>query len=519
MNLASQELIIAGWILVIVYLGVTLFFVIRGASRTKSIADYALGSIAFSPYAVGLSLAATMTSAATFIINPGFVAYYGISGVLSMALMLPLGALISLVVFTKGFRKVGNVIKAMTMAQWIGARYKNNNFAVYFAFLSLLLITFVVLICVGLTKVLSGMLNTSELATLAVIICVVFGYMMFGGANSMIYTNMVQALLMVVVAVLLLGSGLEHFKEGVSGFLAKLQAIDPMLAQPLNPESFLFRDWFEVVFCQIVVGIAIVCQPHIITKSLLLKKDSDVNRYLVTGIVVEILFFMVVATGLYARLSFPDLQVGGQTLAVDNVISAYVLQEFSWVLGLIVIMGLISAGISTLEGLIQSLSTTITSDILGSFNRRMGRSFRNEVGVNRLVIFFLAIISFFFSYQQLIAPDLSVGIFAQNGVYAYFSAAFIPVLFGIFFKRVPLAVPVTGAIVAVVVHFGIYYGRITPYMQEAIRNPGVAAALAICTSFIISMGIYLAYLAIPTKPKKDKPKQHIKYKKAKPAKA
>lgn len=493
MDLASQELIIAGWIMVGVYLAITMVFVIRGASKTKSIADYALGTLTFSPYAVGLSLAASMTSAATFIINPGFVAYYGVSGVISMALMLPLGALISLFFFTKGFRKVGNVIKAMTMAQWIGARYKNKTFATYFAFLSLLLITFVVLICVGLTKVLSGMLNTSEVGTLAVIIAVIFGYMMFGGANSMVYTNMIQAILMIVVAVVLISSGLEHFKDGVTGFLGKLQAINPELAKPLNPESPLFRDLFEVVFCQIIVGIAIVCQPHIITKSLLLKNDSDVNRYLFTGIAVEVLFFLVVVTGLYARISFPDLQIAGESLAVDNVMSAYVLQEFSWIVGLIVIMGLISAGISTLEGLIQSLSTTITSDIIGEIWIRRGKTLSNEVGINKLVILLLAGVSFYFSYQQLVAPDLSVGIFAQNGVYAYFSAAFIPVLFGIFFKQVPLLVPVAGAITAVVVHFGIYYGRLTPYMQESVRNPGVAAALAICSSVAISMTIYLVY--------------------------
>lgn len=499
MNLASQELITAGWTIIALYLLVTLYFVIKGASSTKSIADYALGSISFSPYAVGLSLAASMTSAATFIINPGFVAYYGLSGFLAMALMLPLGALVSLVIFTKGFRKVGTVIKAMTMAQWIGARYNNKSFALFFAFLSLLLITFVVLICVGLTKVLAAMLNTPELPTLAMIIAVIFGYMMFGGANSMVYTNMIQALLMIVVAVLLLGSGLEHFKEGIEGFIGKLAAIDPQLAKPLNPQSPLFRDLFEVVFCQMVVGIAIVCQPHIITKSLLLKKDADVNRYLATGIVVEILFFCVVAAGLYARLAFPDLQVNGQPLAVDGVMSAYVLQEFSWVIGLLVLMGLIAAGISTLEGLIQSLSTTITSDIFSNLMGRRGKQLKNEVAVNRVVIFLLALISFFFSWQQLVEPDLSVGIFAQNGVYAYFSAAFIPVLFGIFFQRVPLLVPVAGAVVAVAVHFAIYYGRLTPYMQEAVRNPGVAAALAICSSVVFSGSIYIVWRARSSK--------------------
>jgi sodium/pantothenate symporter len=64
-------------ILLVAYVGVMLFFAIRGARRTKSLADYALGSQGFSPLVVGLSLAAGITSAATFIINPGFVALYG----------------------------------------------------------------------------------------------------------------------------------------------------------------------------------------------------------------------------------------------------------------------------------------------------------------------------------------------------------------------------------------------------------------------------------------------------------
>ena len=46
-------------------------------AATAVLADYALGNLAFSPVAVGLALAASMTSAATFIINPGFIALYG----------------------------------------------------------------------------------------------------------------------------------------------------------------------------------------------------------------------------------------------------------------------------------------------------------------------------------------------------------------------------------------------------------------------------------------------------------
>ena len=361
---ASQELVTATWILVSIYMLVILFLVIRGALRIKSMSDYAVGNVSFSPIAVGLSLAASMTSAATFIINPGFVALYGVSGFISLAVVLPLAAMVSLYFLTKGFRKQGTTIKALTMAQWIGNRYQNKNYALFFAFLSLLLITFIVLICVGLTAILSKALNLTPLYVLIAIVTFVFGYMMFGGANSMVYTNLIQACIMIVVAIVLLGSGYEHFSNGVKGFFEKLSAIDPALAGTTNPKSPLFRDFFEIIVCQIVVGVAIVCQPHIITKSLLLKNAKDVNKYLMVGIVVELLFFLVVIVGLYARLRFPDLTLNGKPMPMDTIMSTYVIQEFPVYVGLLVVMGLISAGLSTLEGLIQALSTTITSDIV-----------------------------------------------------------------------------------------------------------------------------------------------------------
>jgi sodium/pantothenate symporter len=472
-----------------------LYFVVRGARRTASMADYAVGSIQFSPVVVGLSLAASMTSAATFIINPGFIALYGLSGVLAYAVVLPLGAFISLVVLTKSFRRHGETVKALTMAQWIGKRYESKGFALFFAFLSLLLITFIVLILVGMTKVLAQALNVQELYVLLGLVAFVFGYMMFGGANSMVYTNAIQASLMIVVAFILLGSGYEHFSEGVKGFLDRLAAVDPALTRATNPASPLFRDFFEIVFCSFVVGIAIVCQPHIITRSLLLKKESDVNRYLLTGIVVETLFFSVVFAGLYARLAFPDLALNGKAIPMDGIIPAYVVQEFPVFLGLIVVMGLLSAGLSTLEGLIQSLSTTITSDIidplagkaLGAEDARAKRLVR----INKLVIVALAVVAILLTHQQLTKPNLSVGIFAQNGVYAYFSAAFVPVLMGIFLKKTPLIAPVGASLAAVAVHFASYYGGITWYLQETVRNPAIAATYAILSSVVVGGVLYI----------------------------
>ena len=196
------------WLAVIFYMLLILFLVIRGALKTKNIEDYAVGSVHFSPVAVGLALAASMTSAATFIINPGFIGLYGISGVLSFGIVMPLAIFVSLIVFTKKFRKYGTSIKALTMAQWIGNRYNSKKYALFFAVLSFLLISFIVLILVGLTQVLSVALDLPVLPVLLSIGIFVFGYMMFGGANSMVYTNAIQAVLMLIVAVILLKNSL-----------------------------------------------------------------------------------------------------------------------------------------------------------------------------------------------------------------------------------------------------------------------------------------------------------------------
>jgi sodium/pantothenate symporter len=509
--MASQELVWATAALLALYGAAILYFVIRGAMRIKSISDYAVGSIQFSPVVVGLSLAASITSAATFIINPGFIALYGISGILALGVVLPIGVYVSLVVLTKSFRKHGSSVKALTMAQWIGKRYGSRGYALFFGFLSLLLITFIVLICVGMTKVMAKALNAEELYVLIGLVIFVFGYMMFGGANSMVYTNTIQAVLMIIVAVILLGSGYEHFSEGVKGFIDKLAAVDPLLAQPTNPESFLFRDYFEIIFCSLVVGVAIVCQPHIITKSLLLKDERDVNRYLLVGILVEALFFAVVIAGLFARLRFPDLTVDGEVINMDGIIPAYVVTEFPVAIGLIVILGLLSAGLSTLEGLIQSLSSTITSDIIEPLaGRSLGAEAQKSkrlIFINKIVIVLLAVVSILLSYQQLLHPSLSVGIFAQNGVYAYFSAAFVPVLMGIFLKEVPRIAPIAASLSAVVIHFGTYYGRIGVYMQEAVRNPAVAATYAILGSLVVGFGLYYLLKDKKTPTKNNPPSQ------------
>jgi sodium/pantothenate symporter len=216
------------------------------------------------------------------------------------------------------------------------------------------------------------------------------------------------------------------------------------------------------------------------------------------------IFFSVVFAGFYARISFSDLTINGVPLKMDGFIPAYVVREFPVFVGIVVVLGLISAGISTLEGLIQSISTTATTDIIKPLFGKLYPSdpVKNEksfILTNKIVIAVFGVISILLSYDQLVNPKLSVAIFAQNGVYAYFSAAFVPILFGMFFKNASKISVIAASVSAIIIHFTFYYGKIgIPFTKATGENPGVAAAMAIIASLIVGFT-----LLILTKTKKN----------------
>ncbi len=475
------------WIFFGIYLVLVSLAAFVGIKKMSGFASFSVGSRNVSPVFVGMSLAANLTSAATFIINPGLIYLYGVSGVLGYAVAMPLGVFVGLIVFSKAFRTVGDEVTALTVPQWIGDRFNDKRLTIFFAIASLLQIAFLVLITVGLSRVLASVLGVDVFLAMAFVIIFPLIYIMFGGASAHTLTNSAQAMIMMVVAVILLASGAPYFADGISGFLGQLSDIDPVLAQPTNPESLLFRDYFEVLACNFLIGIAIINQPHVMSKALYLKSARDVNKYLVSGILVLILFFAVILVGLYARLLMPE----ASAIVPDEVVPTYIVDVFGPFVRAVILIGLVAAGFSTMEGLLVALSTIFSNDVYQVIAKRSGTLSKDEIEArsvrySRYFLIALAPVVALISYGQITNPELSVAILGQNGVYALFSATFVPILFGIFARGVPKTVVLVSAITALVVHFGMYYGEITMYAN----NPAVPATAALLTSTAIALAGY-----------------------------
>jgi len=313
----------------------------------------------------------------------------------------------------------------------------------------------------------------------------VFSYTLLGGANTSTYTNAIQAMVMLLVGIILIGSGYEHFLG--DGLLAKLNAINPQLGSLTNPGSLYFRNFFEVFICNFIVGLAIVCQPHILGKSLLLKDTSQIKTYLTVAIVAGTVFVSVMLVGLYARVSLIEVT------RIDMVVPTYIAMNFSSATQVLISIGLLCAGISTLEGLLLALSAIFSSDIyltLRPINpETREQDLKKALRFGRISLIFVGIGCVFLSIWQLRNPTGgSVAIFAQYGVYLLFTATFLPITCGLFLPSVTRAL-VSGGVIASTLFYFIpaiihRYAPEAPFFYMA-NNPAILATCGIIAGWLV----------------------------------
>jgi len=472
------------WTLFVVYLVGTAWLGWQGYRRTTGFGSFAVGDRAMNPFVVGITLAASVASAATFIINPGFVYVDGFGAFFHMSIGVGIGFISMLVLLSFRFRRIGAASGALTIPDWIGKRYESRGFALYFSILNLLSFAFVVLLVGGISIVMQSLLDVSN--TLALIIALVFvtGYVFIGGTYAHVLTNLLQGSLMILVTLLVLGSCVWVALEQPGSIVGALRAVDPGLVAPVNPSGMLFNDIYSIYIAGFVVGAIIVCQPHILTKALYVKDDRDVKTYLVVFSIVFVLFMMLGLVGFAAHLVVaPDALVDGATgrFRQDLVMTQYLATMFPGWMFTVVSIVLLAAAMSTLDGLLVSMSTITANDlVLNLVRREVGQDPEQQMAfalkVSHVVLVLIAIAAFLINLQ----PPRLLGIFGQTGVYGLTAAAAPPLLLGVMFRRVPVAFVWLGSAAALVVHFGLFFygAALFPGAPFTFGNPGVTASLA-----------------------------------------
>jgi len=440
-----------------------------GMRKTSSIEGFSIGNKDMSPYLVGITLAASMSSTSTFVINPGFVYNHGLSAYLHYGVAGALGILVAFLVLTRGFLRLGESSKALTIPQWIFYRYNHRGFSLFFAFINLLSITFVVLILVGCSLLVTGLFPVEQKTALVIVLVFVFSYVVMGGTYAHAYTNTLQGIMMILLTVTLVVQGWKYFD---GDFLGALSGISGNYAAAFNSSSNLYFDFFSVFVCGFVITFALMLQPHILTKVLYLRSEKDVTKFIATTVVVGSLFTLMLMIGFYARLS------GIEIPAQDTVVREYLLHEFGsslwgeYVL-VFIFVTLLAAGMSTLDGILVSLSAMVVNDIV----RPLWGERYDALVLSRWVLVAVGVVGVVLAWE----PPPLIGLFAQKGVYGLAAASIVPVLFGVLVRRhIPLWVVAISAALGLLVHLLLN-------LVVGIENPAISATYAIFVS--LSFGL------------------------------
>ena len=480
------------WTLFAIYLIGTAYLGWLGYKRTTGFSSFALGNRDMNPVVVGITLAASTASAATFIINPGFVYVDGFSAWFHMVIGTGIGFVTMLYVLSFQFRRIGAQNTALTIPDWIGKRYNSRPFALYFSILNLLSFAFVVLLVGGISIVMQSLLGISNATALVITLVFVTGYVFIGGTYAHVLTNLLQGTLMIGVTIVVLATCVIIALSEPASVIERLRDIDPNLVAAVNTQGNLFNDVFSIYVAGFIVGAVIVCQPHILTKALYVKSDRAVRQYLLVFTIIFALFFMLGTVGFFAHFVVPEEALIDSVTGAfrqDLVMTAYLKVMFpEWVFTIVSVV-LVAAAMSTLDGLLVSISTITANDLV--LNIWPGKKdeehdpearMRFALKVSHVVLVAIAVAAFLINLN----PPKLLGLFGQVGVYGLAVAGASPLLLGVLYKSAPIALAWIASIAGLTIHFGLYFSgaALFPDSQLTFANPGVTAAIAALTSVV-----------------------------------
>ncbi|MGZ8552501.1 MAG: sodium:solute symporter, partial [Chitinophagaceae bacterium] len=225
-----------------------------------------------------------------------------------------------------------------------------------------------------------------EFWTGAIILVIVTGvYTIFGGLHAVMYTEAIQAFVLLIGSAVLLFVGLDK----VGGWNALMSAIPPEKLNMFRPLSDPEFPWLGILFASPIVGIWYWCtDQHIVQRCLAGRNETEARRGTIFAAYLKLLpFFIFLVPGMIAyvlhsrgELILP-VNAAGQT-DFNAAFPAMVEQIMPMGLRGLLAGGLLAALMASLASVYNACSTLFTMDIYQKM--KPGASGKELVRVGRI---------------------------------------------------------------------------------------------------------------------------------------
>ena len=319
-------------------------------------------------------------------------------------------------------------------------------------------------------------------------------YVCIGGMNSVALTDVVQGILMfsLMIGALL---AISHSLGGVSAANQAVYEFKPELFKRQGVDNFFTqKKWFSYI-CLWTFTIPMF--PQMFMRFYTPKSaDSLKVATIFYPIITSILFICPVLIGMWGHLTFPDL-IGKEA---DQILPLMLGEHSSKILASLVMVGALSAFMSTLDSQLLALSSMLTRDIYIPYFRPQA-SLSEETLIGRLLIIILAIIGLIFAYKP---PESILSLATET--FTGLSVLFPTVIATLYGKNVSAVGCLLSILVGEAILIGLKTGLIptgfTLGFLPVVPIVAISSLIIILISLPLPQGKRLAK-PIPMQPRKD----------------
>jgi len=366
-------------VIVILYLiGVLIFGIWIGRREKANREGFFLGGRHFGWMLIGTSLFATNISSVQFVGQSGLAYKVGIAAAnpqLIGGVCLALSAIFFIPIYLR--------TKIFTIPGFLASRYNKPAKLIYCVTMILfgLFMTSIILYTGSLVILQLFGFDESMIFYCSLILGIAVGvYAIVGGLSSVVYTDFIQSIVLLVGGFLVLFLGLSAV-GGISGLMESIP--------PEHFELILPNDHEQLPFSGVVTGLFLISLFWAISNQELLQRTlgaKDTRNaqlgMLLGGFLKIIAIFVLVFPGILAFKLLPGINP-------DRAYPALIQQILPIGISGIVLAGFLAALMSTLDSSIMSLSSIFAIDIYPLFNKEVSE--KKALKVGRLFAIFILI--------------------------------------------------------------------------------------------------------------------------------
>ena len=331
--------------------------------KTNTINDFVVGNRTVGPWMSAFSYGTAYFSAVLLIGFAGKVGWgFGMAALLIALGNSIIGTYLAWRILGRKTREMTSRLNVITMPSFLEKRYDSPKMKIFSSLIIFIFfVPYAASVFMGLSYLFEQIFGIPYVIALAVMAILSALYLVLGGYMAVALVDFVQGLIMIVGVALMVYfvMGHEMVNGFVNGFIA-LRAQDPGLILPSSSVS-----WVGLVSLIILTSLGTWGLPQMVGKFYGIKNEKSIP----VATWVSSIFSLIVSMGAYYvgstwLLFFSELHVFYELATPDLIMPSIIGQALPPLVGVLILILVLSASMSTLSSLVLTASSSVSIDLI-----------------------------------------------------------------------------------------------------------------------------------------------------------